>query len=391
MNVYVVSAKRTAIGTFMGSLSSVSSVELGVAVVKEILKETDIPYKSVNEVIIGQVLTGSLGQNTARQVAIYSGLKEETTAYNIGKVCGSGMQAVINATQSIKLGDSDIVIAGGQENMSMASHASYIRSGVKMGQSNMIDMMLQDGLMDAFSDKHMGITAENIAKKFNITREVQDQIALNSQLKAAKAQKEGKFKEEIVPIKVKVKKEERIFDQDEFVRADTTIERLAKLRPAFDREGTVTAGNSSGINDGAAALMLVSEAALKKYKLKPLAKIISYASAGVSPDIMGTGPVPASKLAIEKAGWKLEDIDLIEANEAFAAQVGYVNNAMGWDINKVNVNGGSIALGHPIGASGARVLVTLIHSLANKNLKKGLATLCIGGGMGIATCVELCD
>lgn len=387
---YIVSAKRTAVGNFMGSFKSTPSVDLGTNVVKAIMAETKVPHDAVNEVIMGEILTGGLGQNTARQVTLNSGLNQKTVAYTLNRVCGSGLQSVISAAQSIMLKDSDIIIAGGQENMTLSSHVCYVRAGVKMGSAQFEDSMIRDGLTDVFSQKHMGITAENIANRFGITREMQDEFAHNSQVKAARAQAAGKFKKEIVPVNIKVKKEDVPFAHDEFIKTDSSLEKFAALRPAFDKNGTVTAGNASGINDGAAALMVVSEAALKKYNLKPIARVVSYGCAGVDPDIMGTGPVPASRLAIAKANWQLDDIDLIEANEAFAAQAAYVNKEMKWDVNKVNVNGGAIAIGHPIGASGARILVTLLHALEDRKLKKGLATLCIGGGMGIALCVEMC-
>lgn len=388
MEVYVTHAKRTAIGNFMGSLSTVSAVELGAHVIQELLKNSSIDPSLIGEVLLGHVITGGLGQNPARQSLIKAGIPNSVPAMTVSKVCGSGLKAIALAAQAILTKEHDIVIAGGQENMSLASHALYMRPGIKMGQANMIDMMMYDGLTDVFSNTAVGITAENIAKQFNISREMQDECAFHSQRKASAASSSGKFIDEIVPISVQKKKETILVDKDEFIKQDTTIETLSKLRPAFDKDGTVTAGNASGINDGAAAVILVSEEALKRYNLKPIARIVSYASAGVDPSIMGTGPVPASKLALKRANWNINDLDLIEANEAFAAQSVYVNQALGWDISRVNVNGGAIALGHPIGASGARIFVTLLHEMQRRRAKKALATLCIGGGMGIAMCVE---
>lgn len=337
---------------------------------------------------MGQVLTAATGQNPARQAAIHAGLSQESTAMTINQVCGSGLRAVAEGMKSIRAGDSTIVIAGGQESMSLAPHAMQLRTGVKMGNGAMIDTMITDGLWDAFNNYHMGITAENVAQAFQITREEQDRFAANSQAKAAKALAEGKFAGQIIPITIKNKKGDVVFDKDEFIRGDSTAEVLAKLRPAFKPDGTVTAGNASGINDGAAAVLLMTRAEAEKRGLKPLAAITSWATAGVDPALMGTGPIPAARKALEKAGWKHSDLDLIEANEAFAAQAAAVNKEMGWDVNKVNVNGGAIAIGHPIGASGARILTTLLHEMNARQAKKGLATLCIGGGMGIAMCVE---
>jgi acetyl-CoA C-acetyltransferase len=387
--VYITHAKRTAVGTFLGSLSGIAAPHLGAEVVKAILKESKIQGEAIDRVIMGQVISGGSGQNPARQTLIHAGLPIEVPGMTINKVCGSGLKAVALAANSIRAGESELILAGGQENMSLGMHGGNFRAGTKFGDLKLTDFMMYDGLTDVFSNSLMGITAENIAKKFAITREVQDQFALNSQLKAAKAQKEGKFKDEIVAIKVQRKKEEFIFDQDEGIRPDSTLEILAKLRPAFDPQGSVTAGNSSAINDGAACFLIASESALKKYNLEPIARVISYASAGVDPQIMGTGPVPASNKALAIAGWKVEDLNLIEANEAFAAQAQYVNQEMKWDTDIVNVNGGAIALGHPIGASGARILVTLLHEMKRRpTVKKSLATLCIGGGMGIAMCLE---
>jgi acetyl-CoA C-acetyltransferase len=344
--------------------------------------------QDVSEIILGQVLTAANGQNPARQAALFAGLNHESTAYTINQVCGSGLRSVAEGMKSILAGDASIVIAGGQESMSQSVHAMQLRNGVKMGNGTMVDTMIVDGLWDAFNNYHMGITAENIAQQFQITREDQDAFAAASQQKAAKAQADGKFKAEIIPITIKGRKGDTIVEADEFIRPDTTAESLGKLRPAFKPDGTVTAGNASGINDGAAAVLLMTRAEADKRGLKPLAVIRSWATAGVDPSIMGTGPIPASKKALEKAGWSVKDLDLIEANEAFAAQAISVNRGMGWDESKVNVNGGAIAIGHPIGASGARVLTTLLHEMNRGSAKKGLATLCIGGGMGIAMCVE---
>jgi acetyl-CoA C-acetyltransferase len=386
--VYITHAKRTAVGSLLGSLGSIPASELGSMVIGSILRESKVDPAMIDEVIMGQVLTSGAGQNPARQALIKSGIPKEVTAYTVNKVCGSGLKAVCLAANSIIAGEHAMVIAGGQENMSLGLHGTYVRAGHKLGDIKMIDLMQYDGLMDIFSNKLMGITAENISKRFNITREMQDEFALNSHQKAYKAREAGRFKNEILPIEVKIKKDTIMFEQDEGIRPDISIEALTKLRPAFDKDGTVTAGNASSINDGAAAFLIVSEDTLKRYNLKPLVRVVSYAHAGVDPDIMGTGPVPASRKALEKAGWKVDDLDVIEANEAFAAQAIYVNQQMNWDLDKVNINGGAIAIGHPIGASGARVLVTLIHQMKQNNAKKGLATLCIGGGMGIAMCVE---
>lgn len=386
--VYITHAVRTAVGSFLGSLSTIAAPKLGAKIIEKILQDSKIDPSLIDEVILGQVITGGSGQNPARQSLIHAGIPKEVPAYTVNKVCGSGLKTAALAASSIIAGDNEVVIAGGQENMSQGLHGTYVRAGCKFGNVSLIDLMQYDGLTDVFSGKYMGITAENIAKQFNITREMQDEFSLKSHQKAAIAQKEERFKNEILPIEVKIKKDTIIFENDETVRANTTLEILNKLRPAFDENGTVTAGNASSINDGAACFMLVSEEALKKYNLTPLARIVSYASTGVDPNIMGTGPVPASKKALAKAGWNVNDLDAIEANEAFAAQSIYVNNEMKWDLSKVNISGGAIAIGHPIGASGARVLVTLIHQMKRINAKKGLATLCIGGGMGIAMCIE---
>lgn len=386
--VYITHAKRTAIGSFLGSLSSIPASELGALVIKAILEESKIDSKLVDEVIFGQVITGGCGQNPARQSIIKAHLPISVPAITINKVCGSGLKAVALAANAIRVGDANIIIAGGQENMSLGMHGSYMRGGSKFGDTKLIDFMMYDGLTDSFSGEIMGITAENIAAQFGIDRESQDKLALASQLKASKASKSGKFIDEIVPIEVLKKREKIIFDIDEGIRGDSTIEGLGALKPAFKKDGSVTAGNSSTINDGASVLLVVSANALKKYNLVPIARIVSYASSGVEPEIMGTGPVPASKAALSKAGWHAKDLDLIEANEAFAVQAEYVNRQMQWDIDKVNVNGGAIALGHPIGASGARILTSLVHEMKRSKAKKALATLCIGGGMGVAMCLE---
>jgi acetyl-CoA C-acetyltransferase len=386
--VYITYAKRTAFGSFMGSLSTIPAPMLAAHLIKDIIQNSKIDPAIVNEVILGQVITGGSGQNPARQTLIHAGIPKEVPGYTINKVCGSGLKSVALAANSIMTGDNEIVIAGGQENMSLGMHGSYIRAGAKFGDTKMVDLMQYDGLTDVFSGVFMGITAENISKQFNIAREEQDEFALSSHKKAAKAQLAGIFKDEILPTEVTMKKTTSLFDHDETVRPDTSLEILGKLRPAFDKNGVVTAGNASSINDGAACLMVVSEEALKKHNLTPLARIVSYASAGVDPNIMGTAPVPASNKALSKAGWSVDDLEVIEVNEAFAAQSIYVNREMKWDMDKVNINGGAIAIGHPIGASGGRVLITLIHQLRRAKSKKGLVTLCIGGGMGMAMCVE---
>ena len=387
-DIVIVDAVRTAVGNFSGGLSTLTGAQLGAEVVKALLARTKIAAGDVNELIMGQVLTATAGQNPARQTAILAGLSQESTAMTINQVCGSGLRAVAEGMKSIKAGDSTIVIAGGQESMSLAPHAMQLRTGVKMGDGKMQDTMIVDGLWDAFNNYHMGITAENIASQFQITREDQDQFAAASQAKAAKAQADGKFAGEIVPVTIKGRKGDTIVDKDEFIRGESTFDVLSKLRPAFKPDGTVTAGNASGLNDGAAAVVLMTRGEAEKRGLKPLAVIKSWATAGVDPKIMGTGPIPASTKALEKAGWKHSDLDLIEANEAFAAQAISVNRGMGWDESKVNVNGGAIAIGHPIGASGARILTSLLHEMQRRSAKRGLATLCIGGGMGIAMCVE---
>jgi len=388
--VYIVSGFRTAVGNFNGSLASVPAHKLGEIVIRKLLSSTGVSPDDIDEVIMGQVLTSAQGQNPARQAAVNAGINIKAPAMTINQVCGSGLRSVALGFQAIKNMDAEIIIAGGQENMSLSPHAIHMRNGVKMGDASMVDTMMRDGLTDAFAMYAMGVTAENIAKKFNITREMQDQFAYNSQMKAAAAVAAGRFVDEIVPVIIPNKKGDITFDKDEFIRGDTSLESLAKLRPAFDKEGTVTAGNASGINDGAAAVMIASAEAVKKYNLKPIARIASWASVGVDPSIMGTGPIDTVKKALAKANWKIEDLDLIEANEAFAAQAISVNMGLGWDESKVNVNGGAIAIGHPIGASGARVFVTLLHEMKRRNAKKAVATLCIGGGMGVAICLEGC-
>ena len=387
-NIVITSASRTAIGAFRGSLKNMQAHELGSFVAKDVLKKSNLQSDDIDELIMGQVLTGGAGQNPARQAAINIGLPVEKTAYVINQVCGSGLRSVVAGYQAIMSNDSNIVIAGGQESMTNAPHAVNFRGGQKLKESNLVDTMIKDGLWDAFNGYHMGVTAENVAAKWQIARKDQDEFALSSQNKAEKAQKEGKFKTEIVPVILKSKKKINQFEIDEHPRAGMTMERLTKLKPTFKNNGTVTPGNASGINDGAAAVVLMSEKEANRRNLKVLAKIVSWATCGVDPSLMGSGPIPASKKALEKAGWKISDLDLIESNEAFAAQSLAVIKDLGIPKEKVNVNGGAIALGHPIGASGTRVLVTLLHEMNKRNSKKGLATLCIGGGMGIAMCVE---
>jgi acetyl-CoA C-acetyltransferase len=385
--VVIAGAARTPIGAFNGSLSTVPAHTLGEIAIREALKRAGVDAAEVSEVILGQVLTAGAGQNPARQAAVNAGIPVEKTAYAINQLCGSGLRAVALGFQAIRQGDSDIVVAGGQESMSLAPHAAYLRSGVKMGDMQFVDTMIKDGLWDAFHGYHMGTTAENVAQKWQITREQQDEFAAASQNKAEAAMKAGKFNDEIVPVTIKTRKGETVVSVDEFPKAGVTADALAKLRPAFSKDGSVTAGNASGINDGAAALILMGADNAAKRGIKPLARIVSWATVGVDPAIMGSGPIPSSRLALQKAGWSPEDLDLIEANEAFAAQACAVNKDLGWDTSKVNVNGGAIALGHPIGASGARVLITLLHEMQKRDAKKGLATLCIGGGMGIALTV----
>ena len=386
--VVITGAARTPVGSFLGSLSSMAASELGAIAITEALSRAGVSPEDVSEVIMGQILSAGGGQNPARQAAIGAGIPNEKTAYGINQLCGSGLRTVALGYQAILAGDSDVVVAGGLESMSQSPHVMHLRNGVKMGSGQMVDTMINDGLMDAFNGYHMGTTAENVARKWQLTRDEQDAFALGSQNKAEAAQKAGKFKDEIVPVTIKSRKGDTVVDADEYPKHGTTIESLTKLRPAFDKEGTVTAGNASGINDGAAALVLMSAENAEKRGAPVLARIKSWATAGVDPAIMGTGPIPASRLALEKAGWTVDDLDLVEANEAFAAQACAVNKGMGWNTDIVNVNGGAIALGHPIGASGARVLVTLLHEMQKRDVKKGLTTLCIGGGMGIAMCVE---
>ena len=387
-NVVIASAGRTAVGSFNGSFASTPAQALGAAVIQGVLERAGVAPEEVTQAILGQVLTAAQGQNPARQSAINAGLPQESTAITINQVCGSGLRAVAMGAQHILLGDDKIVVAGGQESMSLSPHAAYLRAGQKMGDLGMIDTMIKDGLWDAFNGYHMGTTAENVAKAFQITREQQDEFALQSQNKAEAAQKAGKFKDEIIPFTVKTRKGDIVVDADEYIRLGATIEAMQKLRPAFSKDGTVTAGNASGLNDGAAAVLLMTEEEAEKRGIEPLARIASWATVGVDPAIMGTGPIPASRKALEKAGWKASDLDLVEANEAFAAQACAVNKDLGWDTSKVNVNGGAIAIGHPIGASGARILNTLLFEMKRRDAKKGLATLCIGGGMGVALCVE---
>ena len=386
--IVIVSAARTPVGSFNGALASVPAHTLGEVAIRAALERAGVDAADVDEVIMGQVLTAGQGQNPARQAAIGAGIPMEATAWGVNQVCGSGLRAIALAAQQIASGDSEVVVAGGQENMSMSPHVAHLRNGQKMGSVEFIDVMIKDGLWDAFNGYHMGTTAENVARQWQITREDQDKFAVGSQNKAETAKKAGKFRDEIAPVTIKTRKGETVVSEDEYIREGAKIDDMTKLRPAFDKEGSVTAGNASGINDGAAALVLMSAGEAKKRGLKPLARIASWAQAGVDPKVMGSGPIPASRKALEKAGWKIGDLDLVEANEAFAAQALAVNKDLGWDDGKVNVNGGAIAIGHPIGASGARVLVTLLHEMQRSDAKKGLATLCIGGGMGIAMCVE---
>jgi acetyl-CoA C-acetyltransferase len=387
-DVVIVSGVRTPVGSFNGSFAALPAHELGRTAIKAALERAKVSPEEVSEVILGQILTAGQGQNPARQAAINAGVPQGAPAWLVNMVCGSGLRSVALGAQAIRNGDSVIVVSGGQESMSQSTHAAYLRSGQKMGALELVDTMLKDGLWDAFNGYHMGMTAENVAREWQITREEQDRFAVASQNKAEAARKAGRFKDEIVPVVVKERKGEKIIDADEYIRDGATYEAIAALKPAFQKDGTVTAGNASGINDGAAALVLMSAKEADKRGLKPLATIKAWAQAGVDPKVMGSGPIPASRRALEKAGWKASDLDLVEANEAFAAQACAVNKDMGWDTSKVNVNGGAIAIGHPIGASGARVLVTLLHEMQKRNSKKGLATLCIGGGMGIAMCLE---
>jgi acetyl-CoA C-acetyltransferase len=387
-DIVIVSAARTPVGAFSGIFANLPAHELGKVAIKAALERAGIEGAQVSEVIMGQILSAGQGQNPARQASIAAGIPVESPAWGVNQLCGSGLRTVALGYQAILNGDSEIVVAGGQESMSMAPHCAHLRNGVKMGNFDMVDTMIKDGLWDAFNGYHMGNTAENVAQKYQITRQQQDEFAVASQNKAEAAQKGGKFKDEIAPVTVKSRKGDVVADADEYPRHGTTLDTVGKLRPAFAKDGTVTAANASGINDGAAAVVLMKASEVAKRGKTPLARIVSWAHAGVDPAIMGTGPIPASRAALKKAGWRIEDLDLIEANEAFAAQACAVNKDLGWDTGKVNVNGGAIALGHPIGASGARVLVTLLHEMARRSSKKGLATLCIGGGMGIAMCVE---
>jgi acetyl-CoA C-acetyltransferase len=386
--VVIASAARTPIGAFNGALSSVPAHYLGQVAISEALRRAQVAPSDVSEVVMGQILSAGEGQNPARQAAVAAGIPYEVTAYGVNQVCGSGLRTVALGYQAIRNGDSEIVVAGGQESMSQARHCIYLRNAPKMGDAELVDTMIRDGLWDAFNGYHMGNTAENVAQRWQITRQQQDELALRSQSRAEAAQKSGRFKDEIVPVKIAGRKGEVIVDADEHPRHGTTLDALQKLRPAFDKNGTVTAGNASGINDGAAAVVLMTAKEADRRGIMPLARIVSWATAGVDPAVMGTGPIPASKLALKRAGWSVDELDLVEANEAFAAQACAVNKELAFNPEKVNVNGGSIALGHPIGASGTRVLVTLLHEMGKRNARKGLTTLCIGGGMGIAMCVE---
>jgi len=387
-SIVIASAGRTAVGSFNGAFATVLAHELGAAVIKGALERAGVDAGEVDEVILGQVLAAGEGQNPARQAAIKAGIPKEATAWGVNQLCGSGLRAVALGMQQIATGDAKIIVAGGQESMSMAPHAAHLRSGVKMGDMKMVDTMIKDGLTDAFHGYHMGITAENVARQWQLSRDDQDQFAVASQNKAEAAQKAGRFADEIIPYVIKTRKGDVTVDADEYIRHGATLEAMGKLRPAFDKDGTVTAANASGLNDGAAAAVLMSEAEAVRRGIQPLARIVSWATAGVDPQIMGTGPIPASRKALEKAGWSVNDLDLVEANEAFAAQACAVTKDLGWDPAIVNVNGGAIAIGHPIGASGARILNTLLFEMKRRGAKKGLATLCIGGGMGVAMCFE---
>ncbi|MBM3636113.1 MAG: acetyl-CoA C-acetyltransferase [Alphaproteobacteria bacterium] len=387
-DIVIVGAARTPVGSFNGALSTLPAHELGAIAIKAALTRAKVEAAEVEEVILGQILTAGQGQNPARQAAIKAGIPQEATAWGLNQLCGSGLRAVAVGLQQITNGDAKIIMAGGQESMSQSQHVAHLRNGTKMGDMKFLDSMLRDGLLDAFQGYHMGTTAENIATKWQISRDEQDEFAVSSQNKAEAAQKAGKFRDEIVAVTVSSKKGDVVVSEDEYIRHGATLEGMQKLKPAFSKDGTVTAGNASGINDGAAALVMMTAKEAAKRGLAPLARVASWATAGVDPAIMGSGPIPASRKALEKAGWKIGDLDLIEANEAFAAQAIAVNKDLGWDTEKVNVNGGAIAIGHPIGASGARVFVTLLHEMQKRNAKKGLATLCIGGGMGIALTVE---
>jgi len=386
-DIVITAATRTPIGSFLGALASVPASELGAQVIRAALEKSGVPAGDVSDVIFGQVLTGGTGQNPARQAAMAAGIPAERTAVTINQVCGSGLRTVAMGMQAIKAGDSDVVVVGGQENMSLSPHCANLRNGKKMGDMQFVDTMIKDGLWDAFHGYHMGTTAENVAGKWQIDRDAQDALAAASQQKAEAAQQAGRFADEITPVTITTRKGEQVVDTDEYPKHGTTTETLGKLRAAFSKDGSVTAGNASGLNDGAAALVLMTADEAAKRGCAPIARIVSWATVGVDPEIMGSGPIPASRAALEKAGWSADELDLIEANEAFAAQACAVNKELGWDVEKVNVNGGAIALGHPIGASGARILVTLLHEMVRRDAKKGLATLCIGGGMGIAMCV----
>ncbi|MEH3040765.1 MAG: acetyl-CoA C-acetyltransferase [Sphingomonas paucimobilis] len=387
-DVVIVAAKRTPVGSFLGAFATVPAHELGRQAIAAALDQAGVAPEDVSEVILGQVLTAGHGQNPARQASMAAGCPKEVPAWGINQVCGSGLRAVALAAQAIQTGDATIVVAGGQESMSLAAHAVQLRAGTKMGDGSMVDTMIKDGLTDVFNGYHMGITAENLASQYELTRGEQDEFAVQSQNRAEAARAEGRFKDEIAPVTIKGRKGDTVVDQDEYIRAGATVDGVSGLRPAFKKDGTVTAANASGLNDGAAALVVMSADEAAKRGLEPLATIKSWATAGVDPSIMGIGPVPASRRALEKAGWSVDDLDLVEANEAFAAQALAVGKDMGWTADKVNVNGGAIAIGHPIGASGARVLTTLLYEMQRRDAKKGLATLCIGGGMGIAMCVE---
>ncbi len=387
-DIVIVSATRTPVGSFNGSFANTPAHDLGAIVMKAAMEKAGVDGGDIDEVVFGQVLTAGQGQNTARQAAISAGIPDKATAWTLNQVCGSGLRTVAIAAQQILTGDATIMMAGGQESMSLSPHCAHMRAGYKMGDFKMIDTMIKDGLWDAFNGYHMGQTAENVAEKWQINRDQQDEFAVASQNKAEAAQKAGRFKDEITPVTVKERRAERVVEDDEYIRHGATLESLAKLRPAFTKEGSVTAGNASGLNDGAAAILVMSAAEAEKRGLTPLARIASWATAGVDPAVMGSGPIPASRKALEKAGWNAADLDLVEANEAFAAQACAVNKDMGWNPDIVNVNGGAIAIGHPIGASGARVLTTLLHEMGRRDGKKGLATLCIGGGMGVAMCLE---
>ena len=388
MDIVIASAARTPVGSFNGAFASLAAHDLGKVAIEAALSRAGVAPADVDEVILGQILAAGAGQNPARQAAVNAGIPVERTAFGINQLCGSGLRAVALAAQQISCGDASIVVAGGQESMTQAPHCAQMRAGQKMGSLELVDTMLRDGLMDAFHGYHMGNTAENVAQKFQLTRQEQDEFAAASQRKAGEAMAAGRFKDEIAPVTVKTRKGEVVVSQDEYPKPETTAEVLAKLRPAFNKEGTVTAGNASGINDGAAAVVVMSAEEARRRGITPLARIVSWATAGVDPSVMGTGPIPASRKALAKAGWTVADLDLIEANEAFAAQACAVNKDLGWDTSKVNVNGGAIALGHPIGASGARVLTTLLYEMQRRDAKKGLVTLCIGGGMGVAMCLQ---